>query len=259
MPGGIAIVALSGSETARPEAYYTDRRVMILRAHGQWQAVVGIPLTAKAGKHSLKVTDGTNERYFSFEVNAKEYESQHLTIKNKRMVNPYEKDLKRIRAEKKRITGAFKAWNEPAQVASRFNIPVTGRLSSPFGLRRFFNEQPRKPHSGLDIAAPTGTPIWAPAAGTVIETGEFFFNGNSVFIDHGQGLISMYCHLDRIDVSKGQNINQGEEIATVGMTGRVTGPHLHWSVSLNNSRVDPALFMSDETLATLMAPATELE
>ncbi|MCK5639443.1 MAG: peptidoglycan DD-metalloendopeptidase family protein [Gammaproteobacteria bacterium] len=265
VPGGIAIVSLGENtqpgknQKARPEAYYQDRRVMILSTEGQWQAVVGIPLGAKPGTHTLKVTEATTNRQLSFEINAKEYESQYLTIKNKRMVNPYAKDLERIQTEKKRITRAFKAWNDRPEVETRFSIPVTGRLSSPFGLRRYFNEQPRKPHSGLDLAAPTGTPILAPASGTIIEMGEFFFNGNSVFIDHGQGLISMYCHLDSIGVTKGQTVRQGEEIATVGMTGRVTGPHLHWSVSLNNSRIDPALFLSNKTLATLMAPATELE
>ena len=109
----------------------------------------------------------------------------------------------------------------------------------------FFNEQPRNPHTGLDIAASTGTPITAASSGIVINTGDYFFNGKTVFIDHGQGLITMYCHLSSIDVLEGQEISQGEMLGKVGMTGRVTGPHLHWSVILNNTMVDPTLFIEN--------------
>jgi murein DD-endopeptidase MepM/ murein hydrolase activator NlpD len=128
--------------------------------------------------------------------------------------------------------------------ALRFQAPVDGRRSGSFGLRRVFNGQARNPHSGMDIAAPTGTPVRAPAAGTVIDCGDYFFNGNTIWLDHGGGLLTMMCHLQTIEVAEGDGVEVGQRIASVGATGRATGPHLHWSVSLNRAMVDPALFIA---------------
>jgi len=125
----------------------------------------------------------------------------------------------------------------------RFIQPVAGPYSSPFGLKRFFNGEARAPHAGLDIAAPEGRPVQAPADGVVAQTGDYFFNGRTVLIDHGNGLVSMLCHLSEIRVQKGQQLKQGEVIGTVGKTGRATGPHLHWTVSLNDARIDPLLLL----------------
>jgi murein DD-endopeptidase MepM/ murein hydrolase activator NlpD len=124
-----------------------------------------------------------------------------------------------------------------------FIMPIKGKISSPFGLKRFFNGQSRDPHSGLDIAAPEGKVVVAPADGIVSQTGDYFFNGQTVMIDHGQGIISMMCHLSKIDVVKGQTIKQGDAIGKVGHTGRATGPHLHWGISINNARVNPLLVL----------------
>ncbi len=120
--------------------------------------------------------------------------------------------------------------------------PINTKFSDDYGKRRYFNNQPRKPHSGVDLAAKEGTPIKSPLAGEVVEEGSFFFNGNVVFVDHGLGLVSMYCHLSKSNVKKGDKLKQGEVLGYVGKTGRVTGAHLHWGVSMNGNMIDPTLF-----------------
>jgi murein DD-endopeptidase MepM/ murein hydrolase activator NlpD len=217
---------------------------MVLANGSAYTAVVGLPLSTKPGTHTLKVKDASGKvTNRQFTVTDKTYQSQHLTIKNKRMVNPEKRDMERIGREQRQIKKALAAWNEQSPETLRFLLPVEGPMSSPFGLRRFFNEQARRPHSGLDLAAAEGTPIKAPASGRIADTGDFFFNGNTVFIDHGRGLVTLYCHLSRIDVEPGQQVASGEVIGAVGKTGRVTGAHLHWGVSLNDARVDPMLFL----------------
>lgn len=242
VPGGIAIITIHTKE--KPEAYFQDRRVMVVGSNDNWKAIVGIPLTEKAGTQSLIVKSNNLETNYQFEIHDKEYETQYLTIKNKRKVNPNKQDMSRIVAEKEIISKVKRHWRENEDVALQFIKPTEGPYSSPFGLKRFFNKQPRKPHSGLDIAAPKGTPIVAPADGVVINTGDYFFNGNTVFIDHGQGLITMYCHMDQISIKAGAQVKTGDIIGKVGLTGRVTGAHLHWSVILNNTTVDPLLFLA---------------
>ena len=249
VPGGIAVIRLNNHDSAMPVVKFNGDRVLVMRDQQDWYAVVGIPLTAKPGNHLLKSNTGATP--IKFTVNDKQYKTQRITIKDKRKVEPDKEDLKRIAAETKRINNAFAHWSERSITSLEFLMPVSGELSSPFGLRRFFNGLPRKPHSGLDIAVPKGTPVKAPLDGEIIDTGEFFFNGNSIFIEHGQGLVTMYCHLNTINVKKGQRVKQGDIIGTVGMTGRVTGPHLHWSVSLNRTRIDPSLFLSQQALQSL--------
>lgn len=253
VPGGVAVVPFGPVTDAPPRVHFNGERVMVVSQKNRWHAVVGLPLSLSTGEHHLTLgSAGT----VAFAVRSKEYAVQHLTLTNKRMVDPTASDLKRIEREQKILQRAFKTWNETVVPPLRFDLPARGRLSSPFGLRRFFNNQARQPHSGLDIAAPSGTPIQAPASGTVIEVGNYFFNGNTVFLDHGQGLVTMYNHLSRINVAKGKRVERGEKIGEIGMTGRVTGPHLHWAVSLNNARVDPVLFLSPEALTAVTTDGT---
>jgi murein DD-endopeptidase MepM/ murein hydrolase activator NlpD len=244
VPGGIAVITLP-ADAEPATARYRDRKVLVTRNdNNEYIAVIGLSLGSKPGRHYLKVKNTSGEtQNLGFQVEDKAYEEQHITIKDKRKVNPEKRDMERITRESKQIKSALRHWSQQDDVALSFEKPVEGPTSSPFGLRRFFNEQARNPHSGLDIAAPEGTPIRAPAPGTVIETGDFFFNGNTVLLDHGQGLVTMYCHMNRIAVSPGQTVDSGDVLGEVGMTGRVTGPHLHWGVSLNDARIDPLLFL----------------
>jgi murein DD-endopeptidase MepM/ murein hydrolase activator NlpD len=178
----------------------------------------------------------------AFSVGSKQYASQSLKVAP-RQVNLSKADLARVAGERVRIERALGQFSEPPPESLDLRQPVPGPRSSSFGMRRIFNGESRNPHSGMDIAAPAGTPVLVPVGGIVVDTGEYFFNGNTVFVDHGRGLISMYCHLSAIDVKPGQRLAAGTRIGAVGMTGRATGPHLHWGLSLNRVWVDPELFV----------------
>lgn len=243
VPGGVAVVQL-GQDAAVPTATYQGKPVLVVREEGRdWIAIVGIPLTTKAGGQQIVVKQAGASRNLGFTVGAKHYKEQRITLKNTRQVNPLPEDLKRINRELAEQTAAYRTFSPGTPSNLVLDKPVNGPLSSPFGLRRFFNGEERNPHSGLDFAVPAGTPIKSPAAGKVILIGNYFFNGNTVFVDHGQGFISMFCHMSKIDVKLGDAVPRGGVVGRVGATGRATGPHMHWNVSLNDARVDPAIFI----------------
>ncbi|KPX09311.1 Peptidase, M23/M37 family [Pseudomonas syringae pv. cunninghamiae] len=239
VPGGVAVVDL-GTGAQAPTATYQGKPVLVVKEQGtRWLAIVGIPLTVKPG--TQQVTSGG--RTLNFTVGSKKYPEQHITLKNKRQVNPNPEDNKRIEGELAEELRAYRSFSPGTPSNLILDKPVNGPLSSRFGVRRFFNGEERNPHSGLDFAVPAGTPIKSPAAGKVILTGNYFFNGNTVFVDHGQGFISMFCHMSKIDVKVGDPVTRGGVVGKVGATGRATGPHMHWNVSLNDARVDPAIFI----------------
>jgi murein DD-endopeptidase MepM/ murein hydrolase activator NlpD len=243
VPGGVVILDVGPVSAPVPEVHYNDHRVMVLADGERWRAIVGIPLAVEPGKQLVRIGNGDEKpTYRSFKVSPKKYAVQRLKVPPGQ-VNLSKEDTERVARERVNIDTALDTWTDSEHVSLRLEQPVEGPRSSSFGLRREFNNEPRNPHSGMDIAAATGTAIHAPAPGTVVETGEYFFNGGTVFIDHGAGLITMYCHMSEIDVQPGQQVATGDVLGKVGATGRVTGPHLHWGVSLNRAFVDPALFL----------------
>jgi murein DD-endopeptidase MepM/ murein hydrolase activator NlpD len=243
VPGGVAVVDL-GNSTQAPKATYQGKPVLVVKEQdARWLAIVGVPLTVKPGSQQIVAKDAKGSRNLDFVVGSKKYPEQRITLKNQRQVNPDPDDLKRIEGELAVQLQAYRSFSPGTPSNLLLDKPVAGPLSSKFGVRRFFNGEERNPHSGLDFAVPAGTPIKAPAAGKVILTGNYFFNGNTVFVDHGQGFISMFCHMSKIDVKVGDLVPRGGVVGKVGSTGRATGPHMHWNVSLNDARVDPAIFI----------------
>ncbi len=241
-PGGIAVIDLGPAGPTPPTARWGEQPLAVVREAGRWFALLGIPLDTLPGELEIGVFFGSTAATRTVPIAVRNYPEQRLTIKNQRQVEPNADDLARIESEQK-VTAAVKRSFSAGAPATAFVLPADGPLSSRFGLRRVFNGLPRNPHAGLDVAVGTGAPVKAPAAGVVANTGDYFFNGKTVFIDHGQGLITAYMHLSRIDVAVGQAVAQGQRLGAVGSTGRVTGPHLHWAVLLNNTPVDPLLFL----------------
>lgn len=243
VPGGVATFKLPGGAERRPVVTYQGVPVMVMRDGAAWLAVVGISLDTEPGERSITVKHpGEAAREIAFQVLPKQYRTQKLRVPPGQ-VNLSAEDQARVAKEHEKVRAAMSIYSELAPATLRLQPPVPGPRSSSFGLRRVFNGESRRPHSGMDIAAPKGTPIKAPLGGKVVDTGEYFFNGGNVMIDHGQGLVTMYCHLSKIRVEVGQQLNTGDVIGDVGATGRVTGPHLHWGVMLNRTSVDPALFL----------------
>jgi murein DD-endopeptidase MepM/ murein hydrolase activator NlpD len=245
-PGGIARVAL-GVSAEVPSARFNGVPVMVVPDGAQWTAIVGIALAAKPGTATLDVQrrDGTHTSV-SFAIKPFHYAEQRLTVAPGQ-VDLSKDDLARYERERTHLAQVGATFSEPLPAALLLRQPTPGPRSSSFGLRRVFNGQSRNPHSGMDIAAAQGTPVMAPAAGRVIDTGNYFFNGNTVWLDHGAGLLTMVCHLSAINVRVGDEVASGTVIGAVGATGRATGPHLHWSVSLNRAMVDPALLLAPGT------------
>ena len=246
VPGGIARLSL-GPAAKRPPVRTAQGSfpVLVIGDAIEWTAIVGIPLAARPGEARVAVQAPDGQLVpVAYTVAPKRYSEQRLKVAPG-TVDLSAADNARYERERDHLAGVMATFTDvPEALDLRMVAPVPGRRSSSFGLRRVFNGQSRNPHSGMDIAAATGTPVTAPLPGRVIDVGDYFFNGGTVWLDHGGGLLSMYCHLSAMDVKVGERLATGDRLGAVGATGRATGPHLHWSVMLNRAMVDPALFLA---------------
>ncbi len=239
-PGGIAIVEIGSTDVAAPEASMNDKPLLVMQRGEKWVAVAGIPLDTEPGKLFISISG--EEAVIDIAEHA--YREQRLVVENKSFVDQNQQQLDRIWSERKIIDAVLTSFTESPVGSLSLAAPVPGNQSSSFGYRRFFNDQPRSPHKGMDISAGNGDAIAASRSGVIAATGNYFFNGNTVLIDHGQGFVTMYCHMSEITVEEAQQVETGDIIGAVGATGRVTGPHLHFGTYLNGTAVDPAIFLN---------------
>ncbi len=254
VPGGVAVISLPDASLV-PVVHFDARRIMVVRYVHHWYAITGIPLETSAGEKSLDIKiANTTPLQVKFSVLPKQYPEQRLAIKNPELVNPTAAQLKRIEREQAHLRHVLDTWKPDANPDMDFIWPAPGPETAGFGLRRFLNDEARSPHSGIDIGAPLDTPVRAPATGVVADVGDYYFCGQTLTINLGQGLYSVYCHLSKITVKRGQKVKQGEIVGNIGASGRTTGPNLHWTVSLNGTPVDPHAFLINAPEAS---PATQ--
>lgn len=243
VPGGVVILDVGLASEPAPIVTYDGQRVLTVVDSGNHKAIVGLALAAKPGTHAIEVRSGESvTRTIGFQIADKKYSEQRLKVAPGQ-VDLSPENAARVEKETQHLRSLYDDFSPAPPATLRLRAPVNGPRSSSYGLRRVFNGQSRNPHAGMDIAAPTGTPIVAPADGVVLDAGDYFFNGNNLVIDHGSGFLTMYCHLSAFDVKAGDSVKAGQPIGKVGATGRVTGPHLHFGVMLNGAWVDPALFL----------------
>lgn len=223
---------------------YLDGKAVAVAPDGRFLFGFGREAEA-AAELRAEGPDGTVTR--RLEIARRDYDIQRVDGLPDRKVTPKPEDLARIRADQDRINAVRRQLTLASLFASGFQWPVTGRISGVYGSQRVLNGQPRRPHFGVDIAAPKGTPVAAMADGTVaLVHQDMFYTGKTVMLDHGLGLTSVYIHMDAITVDQGAKVRKGQQIGTVGQTGRATGPHLHWGVAWFGTQLDPALLVGPQ-------------
>ena len=244
VPGGVALLRVGDATEPRPAVSRDGVPVWVSRQATQWVAAVGLPLSLQPGEQQVDVrsTDGA-ARTVTFTVKPKRYPVQHVTLRDQAMVEPPADVMARIERESAHLKVVRSQWRETAATDAAFVQPARGRLSGRFGGSRVLNGKPRAPHAGLDVAVMTGTAVLAPADGVILDIGDYYFCGKTMFIDHGNGLLSLFCHLSEWDARVGDSVRKGQAVARSGATGRASGPHLHWSVYLNGTSVEPELFL----------------
>ena len=225
------------------QVIWRNQKVPAFRVDAMWTTILGVDLDAKPGAHSaealLMMDDGkVDRREISVRVVAKKFPTTPLNVEE-RFVELSKADLDRAHRESGEAEAIYRRITTDIVPDEPFTVPIPGGVGRNFGERRVFNGEPRSPHSGADLHAPAGTPVHATNRGRVVLAKNLFFTGNTVILDHGLGLYSLYAHLSRIDVKSGEMVKNGDVVGLVGATGRVTAPHLHWGMRVQGARVDP--------------------
>lgn len=243
-PGEVVILTITADmplTAVRARAF--DRALPSTKVGESWRVLVGIDLDVAPGTHPVVVdadsANGPATATHDLVITAKAFPTRRLKV-NPDFVNPPASALPRIQEESKLMNALWSAPpTEPPTPELLFIAPVPHKANSAFGTRSIFNGEPRGAHSGADFLSPAGTPVRAPAPGTVVLARDLYYSGGSVVIDHGLGLFSFFAHFSAITAKVGDVVKAGDVVGKVGATGRVTGPHLHWTARLNNARVDP--------------------
>jgi murein DD-endopeptidase MepM/ murein hydrolase activator NlpD len=225
------------------QVVWLQKTVPTFRAEESWTTILGVDLDAKPGAHAaealLTMDDGRVERReIAINVEAKKYPTQPLKVAGK-FVELSKPDLERSKREAGELDAIYERITSDIVPDEPFTDPIPGEVGTNFGSRRIFNGEPRAPHSGADLHAAAGTPVHATNHGRVVLAKNLFFTGNTVLLDHGLGIYSLYAHLSRIDVKRGEVVKNGQLLGLSGATGRVTAPHLHWGMRVQGARVDP--------------------
>lgn len=245
-PGEAVLIRLENIPSFREAALrFKGKKIPFIKLenNNELMAVIGLDMDTKPGFYSLKITlalsDGSLlEKEKRIVVEEKSFPVKKLWVEEKFVTPPLEV-IERIQREARIIQGVYSLVSNDWYGKGRFILPVEGRVTPNFGEKRIYNNKPRSAHNGVDIASPAGTPIRASNSGKIVLASDLYFAGKSVIIDHGLGVFTFYCHLSEITVKRGTSVKKGEVIGKAGATGRVTGPHLHWSVRVNDGRVDP--------------------
>ena len=239
-PGEMVVVTITGAAQGSPPRVRAFNRDLPPFAVDDrtWRVLVGIDLDVKPGKHVLTVDAGADHASQTLVVAPKQFPVRRLTV-DEAFVNPPESARARIEEESKLVAAIWNSSPTERQWTGPFERPVPQPANSAFGTRSVFNGEPRSAHGGADFLSPAGTPVKAPNTGRVILVRNLYYSGNTVIIDHGLGLFSFFAHLSETSVTEGQTVTTGTVVGKVGATGRVTGPHLHWTVRVGGARVDP--------------------
>jgi murein DD-endopeptidase MepM/ murein hydrolase activator NlpD len=226
----------------KAEIRFQDKTIPYTRIGNQWTTVIGLDLELKPGSYTgdIRVTKNgmVERRSVTVSVKKVNFPIQRLEVADAYVeLSPENAD--RAAKEAKELEEIHKTISGPALWKEPFVVPIPGGVGSSFGKRRVFNGESRNPHAGADLKATTGTPIRSTNRGRVVVAKDLFFTGNTVIVDHGLGIYTLYAHLSRIDVSKDDIVERSQVVGLAGATGRVTGPHLHWGARVQNTRVDP--------------------